>query len=68
MAEFGPTGLLAVLLLFTGLTLRDVYVGRSNPRPGSSADPELNVEPGTEGGKAAKAALYTGPVLRFRYW
>lgn len=68
MAEFGPTGLLAVLLFFMALTLQDVYIGRSNVRPGSSPDTELNPEPSAEPGKPPKAALYTGPVLRFRYW
>uniref|UniRef100_A0A3Q3B5K3 Selenoprotein T n=1 Tax=Kryptolebias marmoratus TaxID=37003 RepID=A0A3Q3B5K3_KRYMA len=63
MAEFGSTGLLAVLLFFTALTLRDIYTVRSNLRPDSSPDTEPNLEPG----KPAKAALYTGPVLLFRY-
>lgn len=61
MAEFGSGGLLAALLLFTALTLRDLYVGRSDRRTGVSPDTE------PESGKPPKAALYSGPVLQFRY-
>uniref|UniRef100_A0A1A7X1X2 Selenoprotein T n=1 Tax=Iconisemion striatum TaxID=60296 RepID=A0A1A7X1X2_9TELE len=60
MAEFGPGGLLAVLLLFMALTLRDIYIGRSEQRSGLSPETENDSEPG----KPAKAALYSGPVLR----
>uniref|UniRef100_A0A3Q1AWX8 Uncharacterized protein n=1 Tax=Amphiprion ocellaris TaxID=80972 RepID=A0A3Q1AWX8_AMPOC len=71
MAEYSQAGLLAALLLFTALTVRDVYLGRSSPhrgqqpadRPGHSPDSL----PDTEPGRAAKASLYSGPVLRFRY-
>uniref|UniRef100_A0A3B5M7K8 Selenoprotein T n=1 Tax=Xiphophorus couchianus TaxID=32473 RepID=A0A3B5M7K8_9TELE len=61
MAEFGSGGLLAALLLFTALTLRDVYVGRSDHRTRAFAETE------PESGKPPKAALYSGPVLQFRY-
>uniref|UniRef100_A0A3Q2QT71 Selenoprotein T n=1 Tax=Fundulus heteroclitus TaxID=8078 RepID=A0A3Q2QT71_FUNHE len=63
MAEFGSGGLLAALLLFTALTLKDVYVGRSDHR----GDVSVDTEPDSESGKPPKAALYSGPVLRFRY-
>lgn len=59
MAEYSQAGLLAALLLFTALTVRDLYLGR----PGLSPD---NL-PDTEPGKPAKSSLYTGPVLRFQY-
>lgn len=64
MSEFGPSGLLAVLLLFTALTLRDVYVGRSKQQPADGPSPL----PDTGPGEHARASAYTGPVLRFRYW
>lgn len=57
MAELTPAGLLVALLLFLILTMRDIQLG------GSSADPQPDSEPGS----AAKASLYTGPVLRFQY-
>lgn len=63
MAEFGRTGLLAALLFFVALTVRDIQLSRSDRR-GSSAD----VLPGSEPGRAAKYSLKTGPVLRFQYW
>lgn len=72
MAEYSQAGLLAALLLFTALTVRDVYLGRSSPQrghqaadgPGSSPD----TLPDTEPGKPAKSSLYSGPVLKFQYW
>ncbi|TKS65035.1 Selenoprotein T2 [Collichthys lucidus] len=73
MAEYSQVGLLAALLLFTALTVRDVYLGRSSPHRGQQpADgPSLSpdtVLPDTEPGKPAKSSLYTGPVLKFQYW
>ena len=71
MAEYSQAGLLAALLLFTALTVRDVYVGRSSPQRGhQSADgaaAATDMLPETEPGKAAKS-MYTGPVLKFQYW
>lgn len=64
MAEYSQTGLLVALFLFTALTLRDIYVGRSSSQSGHQ--PPDN--PDTEPGKPAKAAIYSGPVLRFQYW
>uniref|UniRef100_A0A672ZQN5 Selenoprotein T n=1 Tax=Sphaeramia orbicularis TaxID=375764 RepID=A0A672ZQN5_9TELE len=50
MAEYSQTGLLAALLLFTALTVRDVYVGRTTPQrpgptptPGSGAYPDISI-------------------------
>ncbi|TDG95887.1 hypothetical protein EPR50_G00244240 [Perca flavescens] len=70
MAEYSQAGLLAALLLFTALTVRDVYVSRLNPpralqaAHSQSADsPDLSAEPG----KPAKPSLYTGPLLKFQY-
>lgn len=64
MAEYSQAGILAALLLFSALTVWDVYVGRSGPQrpglsPGGSPEPEPN--------RAAKTSMYTGPVLRFQY-
>uniref|UniRef100_A0A3B4YFA0 Selenoprotein T n=1 Tax=Seriola lalandi dorsalis TaxID=1841481 RepID=A0A3B4YFA0_SERLL len=68
MAEYSQAGLLAALLLFTALTVRDVYLGRSSPQRGH---PPVNSPgfspPDAEPGKPAKSSLYTGPVLRFQY-
>lgn len=61
MAEFSGSGLLAALLLFTALTLRDVYVGRTDPQKG-------HLPADSEHTKPAKASSYAGPVLRFQYW
>lgn len=58
MAELTPAGLLVALLFFLILTMRDIQLG------GSSAD----LMPDSEPGRATKASLYTGPVLRFQYW
>lgn len=71
MAEFSQAGLLAALLLFTALTVRDVYLGRSSPQrgdqqadsPGLSPDTPPDLEPG----KPGKSSMYTGPVLKFQY-
>lgn len=61
MAEYSQLGLLAALLLFTVLTLRDVYVGKSSSQQFAAGS---EMEPG----RAAKAAMYVGPVLKFQYW
>lgn len=61
MAEFSQTGLLAALLFFMALTLRDVYVGRTRPQ-------NQNLAADTDPEKPAKTSAYTGPVLRFQYW
>uniref|UniRef100_A0AAZ1WXT8 Selenoprotein T n=1 Tax=Oreochromis aureus TaxID=47969 RepID=A0AAZ1WXT8_OREAU len=67
MAEYSRTGLLAALLLFTALTLRDIYVGRSSSQSGHQPPDNSAVFPDTEPRKPAKAAIYSGPVLRFQY-
>ncbi|GLD68803.1 selenoprotein T2-like protein [Lates japonicus] len=68
MAEYSQTGLLAALLVFTALTARDVYLGRSSLQRGHppADSPELSPAD-TEPGKPTKSSLYTGPVLRFQY-
>ncbi|CAM9120620.1 unnamed protein product [Lampetra planeri] len=72
MAEYSQQGLFAALLLFTALTLRDVYNGRATSQSGQQPAeiPGLSPDrlPETEPGKPAKPSLYTGPVLRFQYW
>uniref|UniRef100_A0A3B4EQE5 Selenoprotein T n=1 Tax=Pundamilia nyererei TaxID=303518 RepID=A0A3B4EQE5_9CICH len=67
MAEYSQTGLLVALFLFTALTLRDIYVGRSSSQSGHQPPDNPAVFPDTEPGKPAKAAIYSGPVLRFQY-
>lgn len=64
MAEYSQAGLLAALLFFTALTIRDVYLGRSSlQRPGLSPSSSPDLEPV----RTAKASSYSGPVLRFQY-
>uniref|UniRef100_A0A3Q2VVA5 Selenoprotein T n=1 Tax=Haplochromis burtoni TaxID=8153 RepID=A0A3Q2VVA5_HAPBU len=67
MAEYSQTGLLVALFLFTALTLRDIYVGRSSSQSWHQPPDNPAVFPDTEPGKPAKAAIYSGPVLRFQY-
>ena len=77
MAEYTQTGILAALLLFSAVTLRDIYVGRNqqqnhNHQQNQQAAESLGLasdglpDPGTL--KPGKPALYTGPVLKFQYW
>uniref|UniRef100_A0A667ZGG3 Selenoprotein T n=1 Tax=Myripristis murdjan TaxID=586833 RepID=A0A667ZGG3_9TELE len=51
MAEFSQTGLLTALLLFTALTVRDIYLGRAGAGPQ----------------RPASRSPHAGPVLRFQY-
>ncbi|CAB1427058.1 unnamed protein product [Pleuronectes platessa] len=67
MAEYSQGGLLAALLLFTALTARDVYLGRSSPQRGHSPADSLGLSSATEPERPAKPSVYTGPVLRFQY-
>ena len=72
MAEYSQAGLLAALLFFTALTVRDIYLGRLSPQrghqpadsPGLSSDTLSYTDPG----KPAKSSLYTGHVLKLQYW
>lgn len=71
MAEYSQAGLLAALLLFTALTVRDIYLGRTSPQrghqPADSPGFSPDTLPDTEPGKPAKSSLYTGPTLKFQY-
>ncbi|KAA8577576.1 hypothetical protein FQN60_001049, partial [Etheostoma spectabile] len=70
MAEYSQLGLLAALLLFTALTVRDVYVGRSNPPDALQAARSQSADspgPPPEPGKPAEPSLYPGPMLKFQY-
>uniref|UniRef100_A0A3Q3VV69 Selenoprotein T n=1 Tax=Mola mola TaxID=94237 RepID=A0A3Q3VV69_MOLML len=71
MAEYSQSGLLAALLLFTALTVRDVYVGRLSLRHGhqSAERPDLSRDNlrDTDPGPPPKSSLYSGPVLKFQY-
>ena len=72
MAEYSQAGLLAALLFFTALTVRDIYLGRSSPQRGQQpADsPGLSPDtlPDTDPGKQTKSTVYSGPLLKFQYW
>lgn len=69
MAEYSQTGILTALLLFTVVTVRDIYVGRTMTQHQASesldvgSDSLRDVDPQ----KIAKHTLYTGPVLKFQY-
>lgn len=76
MAEFSGGGLVAALLLFTALTVRDVYLGlnREHTRDQRSLREEsedrgrfmADQEPGRPA-KTWSNAGSLGPVLRFQY-
>lgn len=69
MAEYSQAGLLAALLLFTALTVRDIYLGRSGgQQPAERRGFSQDTLPDSEPGRPAKSSLYTGPVLKFQYW
>lgn len=68
MAEFSQSSLLAALLLFTALTVRDIYLVRSSSKRGHQPTDNPSVSTGTEAGKSAKSTVYNGPVLKFQYW
>lgn len=76
MAEFSGGGLVAALLLFTALTVRDVYLGlnREHTRDQRSlrdeAEDRGRFTDEQEHGRPAKTWSNTGslgPVLRFQY-
>lgn len=62
MAEYSQTGILTALLLFTVVTVRDIYVGRSSMTQQDSAGTDIHIE------RQSKHTLYTGPVLKFQFW
>lgn len=74
MAEYSHTGILTALLLFTAVTVRDIYLGRttteqleqqaakSSMASNGFPEPESNTE------RQSKLKFYTGPVLKFQYW
>uniref|UniRef100_A0A673ND83 Selenoprotein T n=1 Tax=Sinocyclocheilus rhinocerous TaxID=307959 RepID=A0A673ND83_9TELE len=61
MAEYSQAGILTALLLFTALTVRDIYVGRSSMTQQDSTGPDLHTQ------RQNKHTLYTGPVLKFQF-
>ncbi|TRY98517.1 hypothetical protein DNTS_014643 [Danionella cerebrum] len=61
MAEYSQTGLLTALLLFTAVTVKDIYMGRNAVTQQERTVPELNPQ------RPNKQAFYTGPVLKFQY-
>uniref|UniRef100_A0A3B4EE18 Uncharacterized protein n=1 Tax=Pygocentrus nattereri TaxID=42514 RepID=A0A3B4EE18_PYGNA len=74
MAEYSQTGILTALLLFTVVTVRDIYLGRSavdqteqqkQAAEGMGSDGFLNPDIHTQ--RQTKPKFYTGPVLRFQY-
>lgn len=76
MAEFSGGGLLAALLLFTALTVRDVYLGlnrehgRDQRGLRDEAEDRGRFTGEQERGRPAKtwsSSANLGPVLRFQY-
>ena len=73
MAEYTQKGILTALLFFSAVTLRDIYVGRSqSQQQGPQASDSLGMAedslPDAGTTKPGKPSLYTGPVLKFQYW
>ncbi|TST60402.1 Selenoprotein T2 [Bagarius yarrelli] len=73
MAEYSHTGILTALLLFTAVTVRDIYLGRTateqlEPQTAKS-NMASNGFPEAESNTARqnKPKFYTGPVLKFQY-
>lgn len=67
MAEYSQTGILTALLLFTVVTVKDIYVSRSSMTQQDSMRPDSLLEPDIQTPKQ-KPKLYTGPVLKFQFW
>ncbi|KAI7802065.1 selenoprotein T2 precursor, partial [Triplophysa rosa] len=65
-AEYSQTGILTALLLFTVVTVKDMYVGRSSVTQQDSTGPDRFLEPDKPTQKQ-KPKLYTGPVLKFQF-
>uniref|UniRef100_A0A674B5L0 Selenoprotein T n=1 Tax=Salmo trutta TaxID=8032 RepID=A0A674B5L0_SALTR len=72
MAEYSQTGILTALLLFTIVTVKDIYVGRSmmTQHPAQASD-SLNMGADrlrdADPQRLSKQTLYTGPVLKFQF-
>jgi len=62
MAEYSQTGILTALLLFTVVTVKDIYVGRNSMIQQDSTVPDMHTQ------RPNKHTLYTGPVLKFQFW
>lgn len=67
MAEYNQVAVLSAVLLFTALTARDIYLGRSSPQRGQATTPNLHRD-AVPGVGSAKASLDGGPVLKFQFW
>ncbi|KAI5104917.1 selenoprotein T2 precursor [Silurus meridionalis] len=71
MAEYSHTGILTALLLFTAVTVRDIYLGRTateqleQQAAKSSMASDGFLEPNTQ--RQNKPKFYIGPVLKFQY-
>nr|AAH95658.1 Selt2 protein [Danio rerio]AAI63952.1 Unknown (protein for MGC:191127) [Danio rerio] len=61
MAEYSQTGILTALLLFTVVTVKDIYVGRNSVTQQENTGPDINTQ------RQNKHTFYTGPVLKFQY-
>ncbi|KAJ8393615.1 hypothetical protein AAFF_G00058340 [Aldrovandia affinis] len=72
MAEYSQAGILTAMLLFTVVTVRDIYLGKNmaQPQPQQAAE-VLDVGPETprdlDAQRLGKHKLYTGPVLKFQF-
>uniref|UniRef100_A0A4W4GIN3 Selenoprotein T n=1 Tax=Electrophorus electricus TaxID=8005 RepID=A0A4W4GIN3_ELEEL len=72
MAEYSQTGILTALLLFTVVTLRDIYLGRTmtqqlEHQASESMGPESYMDQDIHTQRHTKPKFYTGPVLKFQY-
>ncbi|KPP68624.1 hypothetical protein Z043_112681 [Scleropages formosus] len=72
MAEYSQAGILTALLLFTVVTVRDIYLGKNmseevQQQAAESPDLESLSSPTADAQRTGKARMYMGPVLRFQF-
>ncbi|MCJ8733825.1 hypothetical protein PDJAM_G00228140 [Pangasius djambal] len=74
MAEYSHTGILTALLLFTAVTVRDIYLGRTateqleqQAAKSSMASSGFPEPESSSTQRQSKPKFYTGPVLKFQY-
>ncbi|MFT7810211.1 selenoprotein T2-like [Arapaima gigas] len=72
MAEYSQAGILTALLLFTVVTVRDIYLGKNmsdgaQQQAAESPDLESRSSPSLDPQRTGKPRMYIGPVLRFQF-
>ncbi|KAJ8255157.1 hypothetical protein GJAV_G00201660 [Gymnothorax javanicus] len=68
MAEYSQVGILTAMLLFTVVTVRDIYIGKNMAQQQhQQAADNMDIGHSLDLQKPGKHKLYTGPVLKFQY-